>query len=190
MFANGSGKRLVKILRSHSERFRHLELVRWNFDGCAWTWLSRCPNLIEFAITNEPPEKVRGVLGNNYKTYRLKVSKNSKITTAHWHLGVDDGTFYFHPDESSLEPYGEKPRIVVQSDDLYEEDISDEEVDDDLYYKEDMSDYLYDDNDEEENIFDADEEDISGDLYGDDDDDEGDEKRRRKRRRKRISQTI
>jgi len=70
--------------------------------------------LIEFAITNEPPEKVRGVLGNNYKTYRLKVSKNSKITTAHWHLGVDDGTFYFHPDESSLEPYGDKPTAVVQ----------------------------------------------------------------------------
>jgi len=114
VFANGPGKRLVEILRLHLDRFKHLELVKWNFDGCGWTWLSRCPNLTEFAITNAPPKGVCDVLGTNFKIHRLKVSKNSKIVTAHWHFGVDDETFYFHPDESSLEPYGEKPTVVVQ----------------------------------------------------------------------------
>ncbi|CAG8674147.1 7743_t:CDS:2, partial [Paraglomus occultum] len=32
MFAKRPGKRLVEILRSHRERFKHLELVKWDFN--------------------------------------------------------------------------------------------------------------------------------------------------------------
>ncbi len=116
-FPNGSGEMLIKTFQSRLESFKRLELVKWNFNGCDWEWLKRCPNLIEFAITNPPQTQVSKILGTNYEIFRLKPSKNSKILTAHWHFNKNDeisSKFYFHPDKPSTESYDVKPPVVIQ----------------------------------------------------------------------------
>ncbi|CAG8610358.1 192_t:CDS:2, partial [Ambispora gerdemannii] len=92
VFPNGPGKMLMNTLQSQQlESFKRLELVKWNFNGCEWRWLKMCPNLTEFAITSPPQTQVSDILGTIYENYRLKLSKNYKITTAHWHFDKDDG---------------------------------------------------------------------------------------------------
>ncbi|CAG8595155.1 7430_t:CDS:2 [Funneliformis caledonium] len=117
VFPNGTGKILVEKLSSRLESFKRLELVKWNFNGCYWGWLKKCPNLTEFAITDPPPTQVTSTLGFNFENYRLKMSKNSKVVTAHWHFDKGDkisSKFYFHPDKTLMEPYDEKPPVVIQ----------------------------------------------------------------------------
>jgi hypothetical protein len=117
VFPNGSGKMLIETFQSRLESFKRLELVKWNFSGCDWKWLEKCPNLIEFAITNPSQTQVTDILGSNYETHHLKLSKNSKIATAHWHFNKDmtissKSNFYFHPDKSSMELYDKSPIII------------------------------------------------------------------------------
>ncbi|CAG8697712.1 4822_t:CDS:2 [Funneliformis mosseae] len=83
VFPNGSGKMPVEKLCSGLETFKRLELVKWNFDGCDWGWLENCPNLTEFAITNPIPTQVTSIFGSNFDNYRLQMSKNKKVVTAH-----------------------------------------------------------------------------------------------------------
>ncbi|CAG8653481.1 2581_t:CDS:2 [Paraglomus brasilianum] len=109
VFPNGLGRKLFPILQAHPERFKRIELVKWNFRGCEWPWLAQCPNLIEFALTSYLARDLEDVLGTNHEPHRLQASKSSRLTTAHWHLKGNDEKFYFHPDESSLEPYDDIP---------------------------------------------------------------------------------
>jgi hypothetical protein len=118
VFPNGPGNMLIKAFQSRLESFQRLELVKWNFSGCDWSWLNNCPNLTEFAITSPRPLQVSKILGTNCETYRLKPSKNSKIVTEHWHLDKNDKIssmpkFYFHSDKSLMVPYGE-PSTIIQ----------------------------------------------------------------------------
>ncbi|RIB17460.1 hypothetical protein C2G38_2246373 [Gigaspora rosea] len=89
VFPNGPGKNLINILKSQLESFKYLELAKWNFNDCDWKRLKKCPNLTEFAMTN-PQTQVTDILGLEYDFNRLKISKNSKITTAHWHFDKID----------------------------------------------------------------------------------------------------
>ncbi|CAI2194839.1 11234_t:CDS:2 [Funneliformis geosporum] len=117
VFPNGTGNILIEKLCTGLESFKRLELVKWNFTGCYWGWLKKCPNLTEFAITDPPPAQVTSTLGIDFETYRLKMSKNSKVVTAHWHFDKGDkisSKFYFHPDKTLMEPYDEKPPVVIQ----------------------------------------------------------------------------
>ncbi|CAG8652681.1 19876_t:CDS:2 [Dentiscutata erythropus] len=109
VFPNGPGGLLNNILKSHLESFKHLELAKWNFDDCDWEWLKKCPNLSEFAMTN-PQFQITDILGLERDVYRLKKSKNSKITTTHWHFDTADkisliSNFYFHPENPLVESY-------------------------------------------------------------------------------------
>ncbi len=93
---------LIKAFQSRLESFQRLELVKWNFAECDWSWINNCPNLTEFAITSPSPLQISRILGINYETYRFKPSKNSKIVTEHWHFDKGDEIslmpkFYFHP---------------------------------------------------------------------------------------------
>ncbi|RGB21932.1 hypothetical protein C1646_822746 [Rhizophagus diaphanus] len=116
VFPSGSGRSLLETFQSRLESFKRLELVKWNFNGCDWEWLKRCSNLVEFAITNPPPQ-VSEILGTKNESYRLKVSKNSKILTEHWHFTKNDeisSKFYFHSDKSLMEsqsPIITQPRV-------------------------------------------------------------------------------
>ncbi|CAG8724205.1 14418_t:CDS:2 [Dentiscutata erythropus] len=118
IFPNGPGKMLIKILQSRFESFKHLELAKWNFNDCDWKWLKKCSNLTEFAITN-PQIQVSDILGNKYEIHRLKISKNSKITTTHWCFDKNDkipsvSNFYFHPVKPSVEPYHDESEVVIK----------------------------------------------------------------------------
>lgn len=98
---------LIKAFQSHLESFQRLELVKWNFSGCDWSWLNDCSNLIEFAITTPPPQVIQ-IFGRGHETYRSKPSKNSKILTEHWHFdkGYEISSmpkFYFHSGKSLME---------------------------------------------------------------------------------------
>ncbi|CAG8791582.1 9715_t:CDS:1, partial [Cetraspora pellucida] len=112
VFPKGPGKLLIKALQSRLECFKHIELAKWTFNDCDWKWLKKCPNLAEFAITN-PQTQVFDVLGIESELHRLRISKNSKITTTHWHLDKDnkddkisfESSFYFHPKKPPAEPY-------------------------------------------------------------------------------------
>ncbi|KAF0557544.1 hypothetical protein F8M41_013309 [Gigaspora margarita] len=109
VFPNGPGKMLINILKSQLESFKHLELAKWNFNDCDWEWLKKCPNLTEFAMTKPQPQVI-DILGLEYDFYRLKISKNSKITTTHWHFDKFDkislvSNFYFHPEKLLVDPY-------------------------------------------------------------------------------------
>ncbi|GBB92282.1 hypothetical protein RclHR1_19970001 [Rhizophagus clarus] len=114
VFPNGSGRSLLETFQSRPESFKRLELVKWNFNGCDWEWLKRCSNLVEFAITSPPPQVSR-ILGTKNESHRLKVSKNSKILTEHWHFDKNDeiaSKFYFHSDNKSL--MESQPPIITQ----------------------------------------------------------------------------
>ncbi|CAG8527883.1 31386_t:CDS:2, partial [Gigaspora margarita] len=118
VFPNGPGKMLIKILQSRLESFKRLELAKWNFNDCDWRWLKECSNLTEFAITN-PQTQVTDTLGNECEIHRLRMSKNSKITTTHWHFDKNDevssiSNFYFHPEKSSVEPYHDESEIEIK----------------------------------------------------------------------------
>ncbi|CAG8854699.1 33171_t:CDS:1, partial [Gigaspora margarita] len=109
VFPNGPGKMLINILKSQLESFKHLELAKWNFNDCDWEWLKKCPNLTEFAMTKPQPQVI-DILGLEYDFYHLKISKNSKITTTHWHFDKFDkislvSNFYFHPEKLLVDPY-------------------------------------------------------------------------------------
>ncbi|CAG8607366.1 12355_t:CDS:2 [Ambispora gerdemannii] len=72
VFPNGPGRMLINIFQSQKfKSFKHLELVRCDFNGFEWRWLEMCPNLTEFAITIPPQTQVSD------ETYRLKLSKKS-----------------------------------------------------------------------------------------------------------------
>ncbi|RIA85581.1 hypothetical protein C1645_879218 [Glomus cerebriforme] len=119
VFPNGPGNMLIKTFQSRLESFRRLELVKWNFAGCDWSWLNNCPNLTEFAITTPIPPQISRIFGTKHETYRLKPSKNSKIVTEHWHFDKDDEIssmpkFYFHTDKSLLVPYDGAPTTIIQ----------------------------------------------------------------------------
>ncbi|CAG8586248.1 4017_t:CDS:2 [Diversispora eburnea] len=119
VFPNGPGNMLIKAFQSRLESFQRLELVKWNFSGCDWSWLNNCPNLIEFAITTPPPQVSR-IFGAGHETYRSKPSKNSKILTEHWHFDKGDEIssmpkFYFHSGKSLMAPHdGESPTVIKQ----------------------------------------------------------------------------
>ncbi|CAG8586226.1 4016_t:CDS:2 [Diversispora eburnea] len=88
---SGSGDILIKEFQSRLKSFQRLELVKWNFSECDWSWLNNCTNLIEFAITNPPPQVSR-ILGTENESYNFKPSKNkrSRALTEHWHFDKDD----------------------------------------------------------------------------------------------------
>ncbi|RHZ78089.1 hypothetical protein Glove_168g250 [Diversispora epigaea] len=119
VFPNGPGNMLIKAFQSHLESFQRLELVKWNFSGCDWSWLNNCPNLSEFAITAPPPQ-VTSIFGIGHESHRSKPSKNSKILTEHWHFDKGDGIspmqkFYFHSGKSLTAPHGgELPAVIRQ----------------------------------------------------------------------------
>src|SRR6185369_415252 len=75
VFPNGLGRKLFPILQAFPERFRHLELVKWNFKGCEWQWLADCPNLKEFAFTSYLARDLEGILGTEHELHRLQMSK-------------------------------------------------------------------------------------------------------------------
>lgn len=122
VFPSGSGRSLLETFQSRLESFKRLELVKWNFNGCDWEWLKRCSNLVEFAITSPSPQ-VSEILGTKNESYRLKVSKNSKILTEHWHFNKNDEIplkFYFHLDKSLMESQSliiTQPRVSRRTND-------------------------------------------------------------------------
>ncbi|CAG8788013.1 27389_t:CDS:2, partial [Dentiscutata erythropus] len=108
VFPNGPGNMLIKAFQSYLEYFQRLELVKWNFSGCDWSWLNNCSNLIEFAITTPPPQVIK-IFGTGYETHRSKPSKNLKILTTHWHFDKGEEIssmpkFYFHSGKSLIPP--------------------------------------------------------------------------------------
>ncbi|RHZ77956.1 hypothetical protein Glove_168g241 [Diversispora epigaea] len=114
VFPNGPGNMLIKAFRSHLKYFQRLELVKWNFSDCDWSWLNNCPNLIEFAITTPPPQVIK-IFGTSHESHRSKPSKNLKILTKHWHFDKGDEIssmpkFYFH---SLVMPYGGEPPTII-----------------------------------------------------------------------------
>ncbi|CAG8573975.1 9773_t:CDS:2 [Diversispora eburnea] len=117
VYPNGPGHMLIKAFQSGLEYFQRLELVKWNFAGCDWSWLNNCPNLTEFAITNPPPQVFK-ILGTENESYlfRPSLNKKSRVLTEHWHFDKDDDEissmqkFFFHHKKSLRVRYD--PRIV------------------------------------------------------------------------------
>ncbi|CAG8635661.1 6143_t:CDS:2, partial [Diversispora eburnea] len=95
---NGPGDMLIKAFQSRLESFNRLELIKWNFSGCDWSWLNNCPNLTEFAITNSSLSRI---LSTEHRPDYFKPSKNNWITE-HLRFYKSAGIssmpkFYFHP---------------------------------------------------------------------------------------------
>ncbi|RHZ78039.1 hypothetical protein Glove_168g276 [Diversispora epigaea] len=105
----------IKSLAKNCTRLSHLDINLYNNNqidqSCNWSWLNYCPNLIEFAITNLPPQIFR-ILGTEHEPYQFKPLKNkkSRVLTEHWHFNkggeISSMTkFYFHPSKLLMVPY-------------------------------------------------------------------------------------